>query len=249
MLDATRYRWWPIVLVLVADLVLAACSTGAEPPAPTVSSDHPIRVRGVDGPADQAAGGAHHLDVRELDDRHPVRVRRGHRRRPGYHRRPAGFTSGTGDLYEVVQRYAQQRPDERARGYLPALKSVNGSDSTEGLDGFPDVWKQTSQTDPLLNQIQDQVADELYFQPAMIRAQESGVRSALGQLIFWDTIVQHGEGEPDRGSRRPAGDHERGGRRARIGRRQRGGVAGGLPERPPGAPAQTGRRVDPGRVA
>ena len=40
-------------------------------------------------------------------------------------------------------------------------------------------------------------ADELYFQPVMKRARQLGVRSALGQLIVWDTIVQHGEGDPN----------------------------------------------------
>jgi chitosanase len=110
----------------------------------------------------------------------------------------AGFTSGTGDLLEVVRRFAQQRSDSALAGYLPALEADNGTDSTAGLDGFTDVWAQTSHTDPLLAQIQDQVSDELYFDPAVRRAQQVGVRSALGQLIIWDTLVQHGEGDdPD----------------------------------------------------
>jgi len=110
----------------------------------------------------------------------------------------AGFTSGTGDLLEVVRRYAQQRPGSALAEYVPALEADNGTESTAGLDGFTGVWAQTSRTDPLLDQIQDQVSDELYFDPAMRRAQQLGVTSALGQLIIWDTIVQHGEGDdPD----------------------------------------------------
>lgn len=110
----------------------------------------------------------------------------------------AGFTSGTGDLLQVVQRYAEQRPTSGLAGYLAALRAVDGTDSTAGLDAFPAAWKEASDTDPLLNQIQDQVTDELYFDPAMQRAQQLGVRTALGQLILWDTIVQHGGGDdPD----------------------------------------------------
>ena len=42
------------------------------------------------------------------------------------------------------------------------------------------------------------MSDELYFDPAVRRAQQVGVTSALGQLIIWDTVVQHGEGDdPD----------------------------------------------------
>ncbi len=196
MLDATRYRWWPIVLALVTGLALAACSTGAPPQAAPPGGRSGSGSTGLTDPRTKLRAAriisTFENSTTDIQYDYAENIADGR----GITAGRAGFTSGTGDLYQVVQRYAQQRPASALAAFLPALKSVNGSDSTAGLDGFPAAWQQTSQTDPLLNQIQDQVADELYFQPAMIRAQQAGVTSALGQLIFWDTIVQHGEGEP-----------------------------------------------------
>lgn len=128
----------------------------------------------------------------------------------------SGFTSGTNDLLEVVGLYrdkvVQSGGDEHANQlvqYLPALQAIqdekakNGdpygmSASTEGLDGFEGVWQSTSENDPLLNEAQDDVYTELYFNPAMEAANEAGVTTPLGQLIILDTIIQHGGGDgPD----------------------------------------------------
>lgn len=112
----------------------------------------------------------------------------------------AGFTSGTSDLLMVVERYSKEtaNPNSPLLHFLPALKAVDGTDSTTGLDGFVGVWEQTSQHDPALNKAQDEVYDELYFNPAMRRAEAAGVKTAIGQLIILDTIIQHGEGDdPD----------------------------------------------------
>jgi len=195
MLGATRCRWWSIVLALVAGLVLAAFSTGAPPPTPALP-DGRSGSAGLTDPQTKLRAArivsTFENSTTDIQYGYAEDIADGRGITAGM----AGFTSGTGDLQEVVGRYAQQRPASALADYLPALKRVNGSDSTVGLDGFPQVWKQTSETDPLLNQIQDQVADELYFQPAMKRARQLGVGSALGQLIVWDTIVQHGEGDP-----------------------------------------------------
>jgi chitosanase len=199
MLDATRRRWRWTVLWLVAGLVLAACSAGTPPPAPTVSG-RPAGSAGTVSLTDpqtkmRAARVISTFENSTTDIQYGYAENIADGR--GITAGLVGFTSRTGDLYEVVGRYARQRPDSPLAGYLPALEEVNGSDSTEGLDGFADIWKQTSQTDPLLNRIQDQVADELYFRPAMTLAQQVGVRSALGELIIWDTAVQHGGGDPN----------------------------------------------------
>lgn len=36
--------------------------------------------------------------------------------------------------------------------------------------------------------------DQLYFRPAMDRAEEAGLRTPLGQAIMWDTTIQHDHG-------------------------------------------------------
>jgi chitosanase len=110
----------------------------------------------------------------------------------------AGFTSSTGDLLEVVQRYCQQVPNSPLAAYLPALEAVNGSGSTKGLEGFTQSWATAATTDPHLRTVQDQVVDETYFIPAMKQADDVGIHTALGQLIIYDTIIQQGDGtDPD----------------------------------------------------
>jgi chitosanase len=108
----------------------------------------------------------------------------------------AGFTSATGDLLLLVRRYSKVESDNVLVPYLPALEAVNGTDSVRGLDGFPDAWAEAAE-DPEFRRLQDQLVDELYFDPAMRMAAEVGVETPLGQLIIWDTMIQHGAGGSD----------------------------------------------------
>lgn len=190
-------------LTLAALLLAVACACGAAPPASgPVGPPTPVAaVAGSAGLADpptklRAARIISSFENSTTDIQYDYAEDIGDGR--GITAGRAGFTSGSGDLLEVVRRFAQQRPGSALAGYLPALEAANGTDSTTGLDGFPDAWAQTSHSDPLLNQVQDQVSDQLYFDPAVRRAAQMGVTSALGQLVVWDTIVQHGEGDdPD----------------------------------------------------
>jgi chitosanase len=119
----------------------------------------------------------------------------------------AGFTSGTHDLLLVVQRYEASAGGERTplTEYLPALIAIDvavrsggdGGDTT-GLEGFPAAWERASLTDPRLNCAQDDVYRQLYFEPAMAEARNVGMSTALGQLVFLDSAVQHGTAsDPD----------------------------------------------------
>jgi chitosanase len=105
----------------------------------------------------------------------------------------AGFTSGTSDLLLLVRRYSELKPGNVLAQYIPALEDVNGSDSEEGLDGFTDAWAEAA-ADPAQRKLQDDLVDELYFNPAMKLAREVGITTALGQAIMWDTMIQQGRG-------------------------------------------------------
>lgn len=113
----------------------------------------------------------------------------------------AGFTSGTHDLLLVVRRYEESAggatPLTRFVRPLERIDAAGGGSSTRGLDGFEDVWRSTSQTDPRLDQAQDAIYDDLYFRPAMDLARGAGQVTGLGQLVVLDTAVQHGRGGPD----------------------------------------------------
>jgi chitosanase len=105
----------------------------------------------------------------------------------------AGFTSATGDLLLVVQRYTEAKPDNVLAPYIPALEAVNGTDSVKGLGGFANAWARAAE-DPDFRKVQDQLGDELYFDPAMMMAADLGIETPLGQAIIWDTMIQHGAG-------------------------------------------------------
>jgi chitosanase len=102
-----------------------------------------------------------------------------------------GFCSGTGDMLELVQAYTATEPGTPLAAYLPALESVDGTDSHEGLDpGFVDAW-QTAAADPVFQAAQDTERDTVYFDPAVKQAQADGLQ-ALGQFAYYDAAVMHG---------------------------------------------------------
>lgn len=114
----------------------------------------------------------------------------------GYTAGIIGFTSGTGDLLKVVERYQKLQPHNRLVKYLPALKKVNGTASHHGLGAkFIRDW-QTAAKDRKLVQAQDEVLDAMYLKPAVRAAQADGL-SPLGQYIYYDALVVHGPGNDD----------------------------------------------------
>ncbi len=115
----------------------------------------------------------------------------------GYTAGLVGFTSGTGDLLEVVERYVELKPDNNPlEKYLPALRTVNGTDSHTGLgDNFVSDWIAVS-SDKAMVQAQNDIVDEMYYLPAEQYAKEDGL-SSLGQFIYYDALVMHGPGEDE----------------------------------------------------
>ncbi|MGV9357590.1 chitosanase [Streptomyces misionensis] len=112
----------------------------------------------------------------------------------GYTAGIIGFCSGTGDMLEVVQLYADRKPGNVLARYLPALRRVDGSDSHSGLDpDFPEDWRRAAR-DTVFQQCQNDERDRVYFDPAVSRAKSDGLR-ALGQFCYYDAIVMHGDGD------------------------------------------------------
>lgn len=112
----------------------------------------------------------------------------------GYTAGIIGFTSGTGDMLELVQYYVQIKPSNNILAkYIPVLQKVVGTASHEGLDPtFVADWK-TAANDPLFRQAQDYKCDTDYFNPSVIQAEQDGL-GALGQFIYYDAMVMHGPG-------------------------------------------------------
>ncbi|CDG81765.1 chitosanase domain protein [Janthinobacterium agaricidamnosum NBRC 102515 = DSM 9628] len=111
----------------------------------------------------------------------------------GYTAGIIGFTSGTGDMLELVTAYNAIQPVNVLGKYLPALRKVNGSASHDGLDpNFVADWGIAAQ-DAVFKQSQDTLRDNEYFNPAVALAKQDGLRT-LGQFIYYDAIVMHGPG-------------------------------------------------------
>ncbi len=111
----------------------------------------------------------------------------------------AGFTSATGDLYEVVSRYTKLHPDNPLAPYLPRLKELADAHSsdTSGLDGMREAFVKLA-TNKDFQQVQNDVQDEFYYRPAMTLADQVGLKTALARAVLYDTLVVHGDGtDPD----------------------------------------------------
>jgi chitosanase len=110
-----------------------------------------------------------------------------------------GFTTGTGDAYEVVKEYTAQSPNNALATFLPRLQQLasSGSGSTTGLTGFPAAWMQSA-SDPIFRKVQEDVQDQNSYLPALAHAQAVGIKTALGITILYDTVWMHGDGsDPD----------------------------------------------------
>ena len=112
----------------------------------------------------------------------------------GYTAGRAGFTSGTGDLLEVVKAYQILASDNVLVKYLPALLLVNGSASVAGLEGLPQDWALAA-GDARFIAAQDSVNERLYRQPARRLATTLGATFPLSRLAIYEAGIQHGYGE------------------------------------------------------
>ncbi|MDX3006383.1 chitosanase [Kribbella solani] len=112
----------------------------------------------------------------------------------GYTAGIIGFCSGTGDMLDLVELYANRKPNNVLQKYLPALRKVNGTDSHKGLDpNYTKDWK-TAAKDSAFQQCQNDERDRVYFNPAVKQGKSDGLR-ALGQFCYYDAIVMHGDGD------------------------------------------------------
>ncbi|UBQ45748.1 chitosanase [Bacillus velezensis] len=117
----------------------------------------------------------------------------------GYTCGRAGFTTATGDALEVVEVYTKAVPNNKLKKYLPELRRLakDESDDISNLKGFDSAWRSLG-NDKAFRAAQDKVNDSLYYQPAMKRSENAGLKTALAKAVMYDTVIQHGDGDdPD----------------------------------------------------
>ena len=109
----------------------------------------------------------------------------------GYTAGTVGFTTGTGDLLQLVREYTATKKKNPLRRFIRPLRRVNGSASHRGLGKrFVRGWRKSAR-DPAFQAAQDAVRDRLYFNPAVALAKADGL-NALGQFAYYDAAVVHG---------------------------------------------------------
>jgi chitosanase len=106
-----------------------------------------------------------------------------------------GFTSGTGDMLEVLRNYNKNKPNNSLTQYTDTLAIKNNSDPRKGLgNDFATAWKTAAQ-DPVFRKAQDALTDKLYLTPAKELAKEAGFTDPLAVYCFFDAAVMHGTDE------------------------------------------------------
>uniref|UniRef100_UPI001C26411F chitosanase n=1 Tax=Streptomyces sp. AC495_CC817 TaxID=2823900 RepID=UPI001C26411F len=102
-----------------------------------------------------------------------------------------GFTSGTSDMLELVERYTAKYPSNGLAKYLPALRAVDGTDSHAGLgDAYVAAWESEG-TKAAFQRAQRDLTREWYFDPSVDLA-VSDKLGPLGQFAYYDAAVVHG---------------------------------------------------------
>lgn len=114
----------------------------------------------------------------------------------GYTAGRAGFTTATGDALQVIELYTRNVPSNNLAKYIPRLRQLAQSESGDvtGLEGFDVAWRNAA-SNAAFRAAQDSVVDEVYFVPAMNRADALGLTTALARAAIYDAIIQHGEGD------------------------------------------------------
>ena len=113
----------------------------------------------------------------------------------GYLAGIADFATADGSASKVIDAYtARVGANVLARDYSAILARLAETRSAETieLDGYADAWRTTTR-DPVFRQVQDNMLQAMYLEPAISAAHEQGVRSALGVAVFFDSLLQHGD--------------------------------------------------------
>lgn len=108
----------------------------------------------------------------------------------------AGFTTGTGDAYDVVKRYTERVPNNKLAKYLPELKrlnTANNSGNVSGLKGFIKDWSSLGK-DITFRAVQDEIVNKLYYNPSVAYSNNLKLNTPLARAVIYDTIIQHGDG-------------------------------------------------------
>jgi chitosanase len=102
-----------------------------------------------------------------------------------------GFTEYGGNLKKVVQRYVDKK-GKYANRFVPYLNRIGKMPSLVTDKNFIDALVTSSKNDKLMRDAQDEIFEEVYFEPALKWAAKEGIETPLGILIVFDSLLQSG---------------------------------------------------------
>ncbi|KAI8804332.1 lysozyme-like domain-containing protein [Cladochytrium replicatum] len=112
-----------------------------------------------------------------------------------------GFTTGTTNAFLVTDAYTKRNGgSSEFDPYYNRLRELynNPSGSTSGLNGFCRTWGETAANSTLFRQVQVEISEALYWNPAMVKSEELGFKLAASRGFVYDRFSQHGNStDPD----------------------------------------------------
>ncbi|KAJ1733565.1 hypothetical protein LPJ72_002802 [Coemansia sp. Benny D160-2] len=107
----------------------------------------------------------------------------------------AGFCTGTGDAWEVVQKYhSLTGGNDKFTPMDSVLKQYaeDSDSSTKGLDSYCKVWEELGKTDKKFRKAQTLMRDEMYFDPSQELGAKVGLQLSISHAQMYDAGIQHG---------------------------------------------------------
>jgi chitosanase len=109
-------------------------------------------------------------------------------------------TDNAGSLDKIVKKYIAEGGTHASKlqPYLPQLAAnetakLNPSAPPDWAKNLVGLLKEAG-TDPKMQAAQDSVFDENYWNPAVVHAQNAGLKTALGHAVMYDTCIHSGPG-------------------------------------------------------
>ncbi|KAJ2553454.1 hypothetical protein EV175_002931 [Coemansia sp. RSA 1933] len=113
----------------------------------------------------------------------------------------AGFCTGTGDAWMVIEEYKNKTGsfgDFEPMAADLEKYAKDGSGSTAGLDDYCRVWESLGNSDTNFQIAQDDIRDQQNYDPAEEASNKLGLKLDISQVQIYDTGIQHGAGnDPD----------------------------------------------------
>ncbi|KAJ2458767.1 hypothetical protein GGF42_001873 [Coemansia sp. RSA 2424] len=119
----------------------------------------------------------------------------------GYTSGIAGFCTGTGDAWLVIQEYHKLTGGKDKMSQFDSVLAEyaqSGNSSVTGLADYCPVWRKLGTSDKKFKKAQDTIRDSVYLSPAMVYAEKLGLRTSIAQGQLYDAGIQHGASDgPD----------------------------------------------------